>query len=119
MIVAPATPPGVSALAIIRLSGNEAIEVVQKVFSGKNLLEQPTHTIHFGLIKDEEEAIDEVVVSIFREPNSFTKENSVEISCHGSSVIVQKIIQVLIKNGATLAGPGEFTIYARYVGDEK
>lgn len=109
VIVAPATPPGVSALAIIRLSGKDAIKVTQKVFVGKNLLDQPSHTIHFGLIRDGEETIDEVVVSVFREPNSFTKENCVEISCHGSNVIIQRIINALIKNGATLAGPGEFT----------
>ncbi len=109
VIVAPATPPGVSALAIIRLSGEDSIAITQKVFAGKNLLEQATHTLHFGLIKDGDEPIDEVVVSVFREPNSFTKENSIEISCHGSFVIVQRIINVLIKNGATLAGPGEFT----------
>lgn len=109
VIVAPATPPGVSALAIIRLSGKEAIVVTQKVFVGKNLLEQPSHTLHFGLIKDGDETIDEVMVSVFREPNSFTKENAVEISCHGSQVIVQRIISTLIKNGASMAGPGEFT----------
>ena len=109
VIVAPATPPGVSALAIIRLSGKDAIKVTQKVFVGKNLLDQPSHTLHFGLIRDGDETIDEVVVSVFREPNSFTKENCVEISCHGSHVIVQRIINTLIKNGGTLAGPGEFT----------
>src|SRR6185369_14083317 len=90
VIIAPATPPGVSALAIIRLSGKDAIAITQKVFEGKNLTEQPTHTLHFGLIKDGDEAIDEVVVSVFKEPFSFTKENSVEISCHGSQHIVQR-----------------------------
>ena len=109
VIVAPATPPGVSALAIIRLSGKDSIAITQKVFAGKNLLEQPSHTLHFGLIKDGEEPIDEVVVSVFREPNSFTKENSIEISCHGSHVIVERVINLLVKHGATLAGPGEFT----------
>jgi tRNA modification GTPase len=109
VIVAPATPPGVSALAIIRLSGKDSIKVVQRAFAGKNLEEQPTHTLHFGLIKDGDEPVDEVMVSVFKEPNSFTKENSVEISCHGSQIIVQRIIAVLIRNGATLAGPGEFT----------
>ncbi|MEJ0055407.1 MAG: tRNA uridine-5-carboxymethylaminomethyl(34) synthesis GTPase MnmE [Bacteroidota bacterium] len=109
VIVAPATPPGVSALAIIRLSGKESISITQKVFVGKDLTRQPSHTLHFGLINDGDEAIDEVVVSVFKEPNSFTKENSIEISCHGSQLIVQRIITVLIKNGAVLAGPGEFT----------
>ncbi len=88
VIVAPATPPGVSALAIIRLSGKEAIAITQKIFTGKNLLVQPTHTLHHGLLKDGDEIIDDVVVSIFHEPNSFTKESAVEISCHGSHVIV-------------------------------
>lgn len=109
VIIAPATPPGVSALAIIRLSGKDSIAITQKVFEGKNLEDQPSHTLHLGLIKDGTEAIDEVVVSIFRAPHSFTKENSVEISCHGSQVIVQRIISTFLKNGATLAGPGEFT----------
>lgn len=109
VIVAPATPPGVSALAIIRLSGKDSIDLVQEVFQGKILTEQPSHTLHLGLIQDGKETIDEVVVSIFREPNSFTKENSVEISCHGSTVIVQRIIHALLNHGATLATPGEFT----------
>jgi len=109
VIVAAATPPGVSALAVVRLSGKNAIDLVQEVFHGKILSEQPSHTIHLGLIKDGKEVIDEVVVSIFREPHSFTKENSVEISCHGSPVIVQRIIRALTGKGAELATPGEFT----------
>lgn len=108
-IIAPATPPGVSALAIVRLSGQDAIAITQKVFSGKNLNAVASHTMHFGLIKDGDEAIDEVMVSVFKEPNSFTKENSVEISCHGSQHIVDRIIKTLIRQGAVLAGPGEFT----------
>jgi len=109
VIVAAATPPGVSALAVVRLSGKNAIDLVQEVFHGKILSEQPSHTIHLGLIKDGKDVIDEVVVSIFREPHSFTKENSVEISCHGSPVIVQRIIRALTGKGAELATPGEFT----------
>jgi len=109
VIVAPATPPGVSALAIIRLSGTDSISLTQNVFTGKNLTEQATHTLHYGLIKDGDEPIDEVVISVFKQPNSFTKENSIEISCHGSQLIVQRIITTLIKQGARLAGPGEFT----------
>ncbi|HEY9007607.1 MAG TPA: tRNA uridine-5-carboxymethylaminomethyl(34) synthesis GTPase MnmE, partial [Ohtaekwangia sp.] len=81
----------------------------QKVFSGKNLDTQPSHTIHFGTLRDGTKIIDEVLVSIFKAPNSFTKENSVEISCHGSPVIIKEIIKVLLKNGARLAEPGEFT----------
>src|SRR6267378_457272 len=108
-IVALATAQGIGALAVIRLSGKESIAIAQKVFRGKNLLEQPTHTLHLGSLVDGEKVIDEVMVSIFKEPNSFTKENSVEISCHGSPVIVKEIIKVLVKNGARLATPGEFT----------
>ena len=108
-IVAPATATGISAIAIIRLSGESAIEITQKVFLGKNLLEQPSHTIHFGKIEFQNEAIDEVLVSIFKSPHSFTKENSTEISCHGSPLIISKIIQALLSAGARLAEPGEFT----------
>jgi tRNA modification GTPase len=108
-IVALATAQGMSAIAVIRISGKNSIAMVQKVFTGKKLEDQPTHTIHFGLIKDENKSIDEVLVSIFKEPNSFTKENSVEISTHGSPVIVKEIIKVLLKQGARLAEPGEFT----------
>jgi tRNA modification GTPase len=97
------------AIAVIRLSGKDAISLVQKVFSGKKLEDQPSHTIHFGTIRDEDKIIDEVLVSVFREPNSFTKENSIEISTHGSPVIVKEIIKVLLKQGARLAEPGEFT----------
>lgn len=109
VIIAPATPPGTSALAIIRLSGEDCITLTQKLFVGKKLSEQPSHTLHFGLIKDGDNAIDEVVISVFKGPNSFTKENSIEISCHGSPLIVQRIITTFLKNGASLAGPGEFT----------
>ncbi len=108
-IVAPATAQGISAIAVIRLSGKDAIALVQSVFSGKDLEGQPGHTLHFGGIRDGEKVIDEVLVSIFREPNSFTKENSVEISCHGSPLIVKEIVKVLISKGARLAEPGEFT----------
>jgi tRNA modification GTPase len=108
-IVALATAQGISAIAVIRLSGKESIRITQKVFSGKNLEHEPSHTLHFGLLKDGEKVIDEVLVSLFKEPNSFTKENCVEISCHGSPVIVKEIIKVLMKHGARLAEPGEFT----------
>jgi tRNA modification GTPase len=108
-IVALATAQGVSAIAVIRLSGKDSIAITQKVFRGKQLENQPSHTLHFGVIHNEGNAIDEVLVSLFREPNSFTKENAVEISCHGSPVIVKEIIKTLLKNGARLAEPGEFT----------
>lgn len=108
-IVALATTPGVSAIAIIRLSGADAIAITQRVFQGKDLAAQPSHTIHFGKIVQSGKVIDEVLVSIFKAPASFTKENSVEISCHGSPLIVTKIIRALLEAGARLATPGEFT----------
>ena len=108
-IVALATPQGIGAIAVIRLSGDDAIAITQSVFKGKDLREQPSHTIHFGTIRDEDRIIDEVLVSVFKAPNSFTTENAVEISCHGSPLIVKEIIKVLLKQGARLAAPGEFT----------
>jgi tRNA modification GTPase len=108
-IVALATAQGISAIAVIRLSGRDALTITDKIFKGKRLENQPTHTVHFGNLVDGERIIDEVLVSIFREPNSFTKENAVEISCHGSPVIIKEIVKVLLKNGARLADPGEFT----------
>ena len=108
-IVALATAQGISAIAVIRLSGKDSITIAQKVFKGKDLTKQPSHTIHFGTLHDGEKKIDEVLISVFKEPNSFTKENAVEISCHGSPVIVKEIIKALLKNGARLATPGEFT----------
>jgi len=108
-IVALATAQGISAIAVIRLSGKDAIEIAQKCFKGKDLRSQASHTIHFGSLNDGDKAVDEVLISIFKEPNSFTRENCVEISCHGSPVIIKEIIKVLLKNGARLADPGEFT----------
>ncbi|MEZ4945834.1 MAG: tRNA uridine-5-carboxymethylaminomethyl(34) synthesis GTPase MnmE [Cyclobacteriaceae bacterium] len=108
-IVALATPQGVGAIAIIRLSGTNAISITQSVFKGKDLTQQPSHTIHFGTIHDEDRIIDEVLVSVFIAPHSFTTENAIEISCHGSSVIIKEIIKVLLKKGARLATAGEFT----------
>jgi tRNA modification GTPase len=108
-IVALATAPGVGAIAIVRLSGKDAIDICNKVFRGKDLKDQPSHTIHFGTIRDGETVVDEVLVSLFREPNSYTKENVVEISCHGSNYIVRQIIHLLINHGARLARAGEFT----------
>lgn len=108
-IVALATAQGVSAIAVIRLSGRNSIELTQRIFKGKDLTTQLSHTIHFGTIHDGERNIDEALVSIFKAPNSFTKENSIEISCHGSPIIVKEIVKVLLKNGARLATAGEFT----------
>ena len=111
-IVALSTAPGVSAIAVIRLSGNDAITITDKVFKGKDLEQQASHTVHFGTIREGEKTgkvIDEVLITIFKAPRSFTKENVVEISCHGSPYIVQQIIKVLLTNGARLAKAGEFT----------
>ena len=108
-IVALATAPGVGAIAIIRLSGEDCLEIVNRVFQGSDLAQKKSHTVHFGNIVDGEHIIDEVLVTIFVAPNSFTKENSVEISCHGSQYIINTIIQLLVNRGVRLANPGEFT----------
>jgi tRNA modification GTPase len=108
-IVALATAQGVSAIAVIRLSGTDAIFLVNSVFRGKDLNNQPTQTAHFGYITDEENVIDEVVVTLFRQPHSFTRENIAEVSCHGSPVVVKQLIKLFLKHGARLAEPGEFT----------
>lgn len=108
-IIALATPQGVSGLAVIRLSGKEAISITQKIFHGKRLEDQASHTIHLGTLGEPDRAIDEVMISLFKEPNSFTKENSIEISCHGSPIIVREIIKLFLKHGVRLAEPGEFT----------
>ncbi len=108
-IIALATPQGVSGLAVIRLSGKDSIKITDQVFKGKRLVDQPTHTVHLGTIGEPDKIIDEVLVTVFKEPNSFTKENSTEISCHGSPVIIRQIIKLLLKQGVRLAEPGEFT----------
>ncbi len=111
-IVALATPQGVGAIGVVRLSGTSAIEIAARVFKGKNLNEQKSHTVHYGQIIDSGKEIDEVMVTVFREPKSFTTENVVEISCHGSPFIAEQIIRLLIQNGARAAKPGEFTLRA-------
>uniref|UniRef100_UPI0025867F2D tRNA uridine-5-carboxymethylaminomethyl(34) synthesis GTPase MnmE n=1 Tax=Algoriphagus sp. TaxID=1872435 RepID=UPI0025867F2D len=108
-IIALATPQGVGAIAVIRLSGKNAIKATNEVFFGKNLEEVPTHTIHFGTIRDGEKIIDEVLVSVFKAPKSFTKENVVEISTHGSSYIINQVLKLFVRKGIRLAKPGEFT----------
>jgi tRNA modification GTPase len=111
-IVALATPQGVGAIAVIRLSGPDAIPLANQVFHERNLTEQNSHTIHFGTIRDGNRIIDEVLVSLFKSPKSFTKEDVVEISTHGSSYIVNSVIKLLIGKGARPAKPGEFTLRA-------
>ncbi|TGE04555.1 tRNA uridine-5-carboxymethylaminomethyl(34) synthesis GTPase MnmE [Hymenobacter fodinae] len=108
-IVALSTPPGTGAIALVRLSGPEAISITDEVFGGKALRNQAGHTLHFGTIRDGARILDEVVVSLFRGPHSYTKEDVVEISTHGSDFIVQELLALLVRRGARLAEAGEFT----------
>ena len=114
-IIALATPSGIGAISVIRISGEDAINIVSKKFnsiSGKKLKNQKTHTIHLGHIIENNRIIDEVLVSVFKNPSSYTGENVVEISCHGSSYIQREIIQLFLKNGCRMADNGEFTMRA-------
>ena len=114
-IVAFATASGAGAIAIIRVSGPEAISKVSPLFAAKSkkkLAKQPSHTLHLGNLKDGERILDEVLVSIFHGPRSYTGENTIEISCHGSPYIQQEIIQLLIRKGCRSAEAGEFTLRA-------
>jgi tRNA modification GTPase len=113
-IIALATPPGVGALSVIRLSGPESFKSVDLIFSGRiKIAGAVSHTIHYGKIVSDEEVIDDVLVSVFRAPNSYTGEDSVEISTHGSPLIVQQIISILLKKTEVRsAEPGEFTMRA-------
>lgn len=111
-ICALATANGIGAIGIIRVSGNQSFDIVNKIFEGKNLEKVDSHTVHYGFIKDEDETIDEVMISVFHAPKTFTTENSVEISFHGSPYIGKKILEALIKNGARMAKAGEFTMRA-------
>ena len=114
-IIAKATPSGISAISVIRLSGTDSIKMVSSCFkakSGKLLANQKSHTIHLGTIYDKEREIDEVLVSLFIGPNSYTGENVVEISCHGSTYIQQEIFQLFINEGAQPANAGEYTLRA-------
>ncbi len=108
-IAAIATPQGKGALGIIRLSGKNAIALCSKVFKGKNLNIQQSHTVHYGFIADGDKILDEVMVSIFRAPKSFTTEDVVEISCHGSPFVLEQVLHLLLQHGARLAQPGEFS----------
>jgi len=112
-IAALATPPGAGAIAVLRLSGPRAVIIADGVFRGKRLENQPTHTAHFGRIEAEDgRMLDEVVATVFRAPRSYTGEDSVEISVHGSPYIQQEVLQLLLRKGARLAQPGEFTLRA-------
>ncbi|MDD5152175.1 MAG: tRNA uridine-5-carboxymethylaminomethyl(34) synthesis GTPase MnmE [Flavobacterium sp.] len=114
-IVALATPSGAGAIAIIRISGEDAITIGNSIFQsikGKDLIKQKSHTLHLGHIIDNQKTLDEVLVSIFKGPHSYTGENTIEISCHGSTYIQQQIIQLLLQKGCRMANPGEFTLRA-------
>ena len=112
-IVALASPSGSGAIAVIRVSGNDAISICKSVFnsvSGKDISKQKSHTLHLGHIVDGEKVIDQVLLSIFKGTNSYTGENTIEISCHGSTYIQQQIIQLLLRKGCRMANAGEFTL---------
>lgn len=111
-IVALSTPPGVGAIGVIRLSGPQAIAITEKIMPALKLENAASHTLHFGIVKDGDKVLDEAVVGLFKAPNSFTREDVTEISCHGSPYILQKVLQLIISKGARLAKPGEFTMKA-------
>ena len=108
-IVAISTALGVGAISIVRLSGNEAIEIVNNCFKGKDLTNVESHTINYGHIIDNDEVIDEVLVSIMKAPKTYTTEDVVEINCHGGIISTKRILETMLTHGARLAEPGEFT----------
>ncbi len=108
-IASISTSLGVGAISIVRVSGDDAIEVVSKIFKGKNLNNVDSHTIHYGHIVDDDEIIDEVLVSVMKAPKTFTTEDVVEINCHGGIATTNKVLELVLLNGARLAEPGEFT----------
>lgn len=108
-IVALATPPGIGAIGVIRVSGSKAIALVDRLFPSKDLATQASHTLHVGLLVEGDRPLDEVVVSLFRNPRSYTGEDVVEISCHGSPYVQEQVIQAFLRAGARLAKAGEFT----------
>ena len=108
-ICAISTSLGVGAVSMIRVSGNEAISIVSKLFDGDDLNNVDTHTIHYGFIVDNNEKIDEVLVTVMKAPKTFTREDVVEINCHGGIVTTNKALELLLLNGCRQAEPGEFT----------
>ena len=108
-IAAISTALGVGAISIVRLSGNEAIEIVNNCFKGKDLTKVESHTINYGYIVDKDETIDEVLVSVMRAPRTYTTEDVVEINCHGGIISTKRILETMLTHGARLAEPGEFT----------
>lgn len=112
VIVALATPPGIGAIGVIRLSGNGSIGLINGMFPSKDLSAQKGNTLHVGLLMDGSKLLDEVVISLFKGPRSYTGEDVIEISCHGSPYIQQQVMEACISRGARLANPGEFTLRA-------
>ena len=108
-IAAIGTALGNGSISIIRVSGSKAIEIVNEIFKNKDLTKVDSHTIHYGFIYDDNKLIDETMVSIFRSPKTYTKEDVVEINCHGGILVTKTILNLLLKKGCRLAQPGEFT----------
>ena len=112
-IAAISTAVSASGIGIIRISGPEAMDVISRIYRSKGgkkkIKEVPTHTIHYGYIYDGEEAVDEVLVMVMRAPKTFTGEDTVEIDCHGGVYAMNRVLETVLKNGAKIAGPGEFT----------
>jgi tRNA modification GTPase len=108
-IAAIATPPGIGAIGVLRLSGDQSFDIIQKLFPSKNLKEQAANTLHVGYLKEGKNVLDEVVLSLFKKPASYTGEDVIEISCHGSAYVQQQVLDALIRNGARLARAREFT----------
>jgi tRNA modification GTPase len=108
-IAAIATPPGIGAIGVLRLSGDQSFDIIQKLFPSKDLKEQLPNTLHVGYLKEDKNLLDEVVLSLFKKPASYTGEDVIEISCHGSPYVQQQVLEALIRNGARLAKAGEFT----------
>jgi tRNA modification GTPase len=112
VIIALATPPGIGAIGVIRLSGLGSIHLINELFPSKDLTKEKGNTLHVGVLRDGAQALDEVVISLFRAPRSYTGEDVIEISCHGSPYIQQQVIETCIRRGARVATPGEFTLRA-------
>ncbi|MBM3444509.1 MAG: tRNA uridine-5-carboxymethylaminomethyl(34) synthesis GTPase MnmE [Bacteroidetes bacterium] len=111
-IVALATPPGVGAIGVIRLSGKGSVGVVDRLAPGKQLADAKGNSLHVAVLKEGDRLLDEVVISVFRGPRSYTGEDVVELSCHGSSYVIQQVVEACIRQGARMATPGEFTLRA-------
>lgn len=111
-IVALSSPPGTGAIGLVRISGNTAIEITSAIFKGKDLENAAANSLYHGLINDGDELIDEVVISLFKAPHSYTGEDTIEISCHASPYIIGRLLQLIVKHGARAAKPGEFTLKA-------